>query len=105
MTVCLPKTQANQTPEDYRPITFLKSDYKILARIVARRLRTVLADRLTETQFCGVPGNTVIDAVAAVRNTVAYVESRRIPLCVLSLDFKNAFVRIAHNHLFQTLHG
>ena len=26
-----------------------------------------------------------------------------IPLCFLSLDFKNAFVRIAHNYPFQTL--
>jgi len=49
-----------------------------------RPVRPVLADHLTETQFCGVPGNTV----ATVRDTIAYAESKRIPLCVLSLDFK-----------------
>jgi len=87
--VCLPKAQGNQTPEDYRPITFLNSDYKILARIIAQRLRPVLAIHLTETQFSRVPGNTIIGAVATVRDTIAYAESRRIPLCVLSLDFKN----------------
>jgi len=65
----------------------------------------VLADNLTETQFCGVSGNTIIDAVATVRDTIAYAESRRIPLCVLFLDFKNALDRIAHNYLFQTLQG
>ena len=87
------------------PITLLKSDYKILARIIAQRLRPVLVDHLMQTQFCGVPGNTIIDAVATVRDTIAYAESRRIPLCVLSLDFKNAFDRVAHNYLFQTLQG
>jgi len=57
--VCLPKAQGDQTPEDYRPITLFNSDYKILARIIAPRLRPVLVDYLTETQFCGVPGNTI----------------------------------------------
>jgi len=53
----------------------------------------------------GVPGNTIIDAVATVRDTIVYVESRRIPLCVLSLDFKNSFDRIAKNYLFEVLQG
>ena len=53
----------------------------------------------------GVPGNTIIDAMATVRDTIEYAESRSIPLCVLSLDFKNAFDRIAHSYLFQTLQG
>ena len=37
--ICLPKPRGNPTPADYRPITLLNSDYKILARMVARRLR------------------------------------------------------------------
>ena len=65
----------------------------------------MLADHLTETQFCRVPGNKIIDAVTTARGTIAYEESRRIPLCVLSLNFKNVFDRIAHNYLFQTLQG
>ena len=103
--VCLPKAQGNQPPEDYRPITLLNSDYKILARIIAQHLRPVLADHLTETQFCEFLGNTIMDAVATVRDTIAYAERRKIPLCVLSLDFKNAFDRISHNYLFQTPQG
>jgi len=103
--VFLPKAHGNQTPEDYRHITLLNSDYNILARIIAQRLRPVLADHLTEAQFCEVPGNTIIDAGATVRDTIAYAENGRIPLCVLSLDFKNAFDRITHNYLFQTLQG
>ena len=43
--------------------------------------------------------------MATVRDTIAYAESRRVTLCVLSLAFKNAFDRIAHNYLFQTLQG
>jgi len=45
----------------------------------------------------------IIDAMATLRDTIAYAETRRIPLCVLSLDFRNAFNRITHNYLSQTL--
>jgi len=65
----------------------------------------VLAEHLTETQFCGVTADTIIDAVATVLDTIACAEIRRIPLFVLSLDFKNACDRIAHNCLFQTPQG
>ena len=100
MIFCLTKARGNQTPEGYRPITLLKCDYKILASVIAHRLRPVLAEHFTETQFCGVPVNTILDAVATVADTIAYEESRMIPLCVLSLDFKNAFDGIAHDCLF-----
>jgi len=86
--ICLPKAQENQTAEDYRPITLLKSDYKILARIIAQRLRQVLAVHLMETKFCGVTGNTIIDAVAMVRDTIAYAESRRISLSICSSGYR-----------------
>jgi len=83
--IYLPKRKGTNQ-EDYRPITLLNSDYNILTRVIAQRLRPVLADHLTETQFCGVPRNTIIDAVATVRGTIAYAESRRIPLCVKMLS-------------------
>jgi len=31
MIICLPKKDCNDTPEGYRPITLLNTDYKILA--------------------------------------------------------------------------
>jgi hypothetical protein len=63
----------------------------------------VLEDHLLENQFCGVPGNAILDAVVTVRDTIAYAESKKMPLCVLSLDFKNAFDRISHKYVFQIL--
>jgi len=89
---CLPKAHRNQTPEDYHPITLLNSDYKILARITAQSLGPVLVEQLPETQFCGVPGNAILHAVATVGDTIAHAESRIIPLCVLSPDFKNDLI-------------
>jgi hypothetical protein len=66
MIACLPKHDRAQTRTDYRPITLFNDDYKLLARILALRLRPLLADYLWKTQFCCVPDSTNLDAVATV---------------------------------------
>jgi len=86
--VCIPKSAKPRAPEDYRPITVLNKDYKILARLIAALVRPILAEVLHPSQSCGVPGNTIFDTVATVCDTIAYAETTRRPLCVASLDFK-----------------
>jgi hypothetical protein len=101
--VCLPKHDKALIPADYLPITLLNVDYKLLARILARRLRPLLADYLQKAQVCGGPGYTILDAFATERDAIAQSEVRRTPLCVLSLVFHEAFDRIAHRYLFAIL--
>jgi hypothetical protein len=62
-------------------------------------VRPILAELLHPSQYCGVPENTIFDAVATVRDTSAYAETTRRPVCVISVDFKLAFVWISHTYL------
>ena len=101
--VCLPKSGPMVTPADRRPITLLNTDYKILARVIARRLRPLLALHLKTTQFCGVPGNTIFEAVATVRDVIAHAEHEKLPVCILTLDFQQAFDNLSHEYLFTIL--
>jgi hypothetical protein len=78
-------------------------DYKIFARILAERVHSVLGDMLHLSQYCGSPGTSIFDAVATVRDTIAYAEMSRTPQCVLSLDFAKAFDKMSHTYLFEIL--
>jgi hypothetical protein len=102
--VCLPKGNDVDSPEGYRPISLLTTDYKLLARIMAARLSTGLQDILHGTQFCGVPGNTILDSLAIIRDAIAISESTGAPLCVVSLHFATAFDNISHQYIFKILH-
>ena len=73
--------------------------------MIAQRLQPVIQEHLPRTQYCGVPGNSIIDATATIRDTIAYAENKGLPMCVLSLDFTSAFDMIAHEYLFQILQG
>jgi hypothetical protein len=57
----------DRSPEDYRPITLMNAGYKRMTRIIANRLRPLMADLLQPSQHSDVLGNTVFEAVAAVR--------------------------------------
>jgi len=69
--VCIPKHTHPITIDDYRPLTLMNTDYKILTRIIAARLRQFLADVIHPNQYCGVPGKSIFEAVAAVRDAIA----------------------------------
>jgi len=105
--VCLPKKTHPKKIEDYRPLTLLNVDYKILARVIANRLKLILPVIIHPYQHCGIQGRSVFGAVATVRDAIAYAEVTKKPLCVVSIDFNAAFDRISHIHLKELLraHG
>jgi len=67
IVVCIPKTTSPKTPADYRPITFLNTDYKILGRLVSSRQQPILAELLHPSQHGAVQGGGIFDAVPTVR--------------------------------------
>jgi len=85
----------------------MNTDYNIMTRIIANRLRPYLPALFHPSQHCGVQGSSVFEAVATVRYAIAYTEITKKPLCVVSLDFSAAFDNISHAYLQEILstHG
>jgi hypothetical protein len=50
-----------------------------------------MSDILQPSQYCGRHGNTIFEAVAAIRDIVAYTEVYKESVCLLTIDFKEAF--------------
>jgi hypothetical protein len=85
--ICLPKSQESRSPDDFRPISLLNTEYKILTRFLANRLRQILAEQITSSQYCGVPGKSILDALAYIRDIPSHYENKGKPLCLMTLDF------------------
>ena len=101
--ICLPKTNNRDTLDSYRPISLLNTEYKLLARIMATRLKPILTALMPTGQYCGIPGKSMLDALAAIRDVIAYHETEKRPMCIVTLDFQKAFDKIAHDYLFRIL--
>lgn len=100
--MCIPKWTRSTHPADFRPITLLNTVNKILARIIASKIRPALEELLRTSQYCGVPGK-IFEAVANVKDAITNAEVAQIHICVLSLDFKEAFDKISHTYPFTIL--
>ena len=101
--VCLLKSRDPITPADFRPITLLNTDYKIMDRTIAYRLCHMMEELLHPSKFCGVSGRTIFEAMATVLQAIAQAEVTRVPLCALFLDFQEGFDRISHQYIFTIL--
>jgi hypothetical protein len=69
--------------------------------MIVNGLRPTLSDMILPSQYYGVPGNTIFNAMASVRDAIAYAGLTHAALCILSLDFTAAFDGISHTYLFQ----
>ena len=103
--ISLPKNNGDLAPVGYFPITLMNTDYKILARLMARLLTLVLEEQLSSRQYCSVPGISILEAVSVLRDVVVYAVLTCTPICILLLHFRNAFDRISLRYLLKILAG
>lgn len=88
--------------DNYRPLTMLNVDYKILARVMSERIKKVISTVVGGTQAYSVPGRNIVDTVRSVRDVVGYMKEKGEGI-VLSLDLNKAFDRVNHDYLFRVL--
>uniref|UniRef100_A0A3B3DIN6 Reverse transcriptase domain-containing protein n=1 Tax=Oryzias melastigma TaxID=30732 RepID=A0A3B3DIN6_ORYME len=86
---------------NYQPITLLNLDYKILATILAGRMREVIPSILSSTQAYGVPGRDIADVILSLRYSVEHMAWSGGNL--LSVDFVKAFDKVGHSFLWRVL--
>jgi hypothetical protein len=101
--VRISKKSTHSQPSDFRSLTLLNAELKLLSRILANRLKRRLPEIMHPKQFCGTSDNNIHGALAAIRETIAHSEHTNAPACIFSLDFQNAFDNIAHTYLFEIL--
>jgi hypothetical protein len=101
--ILIPKTPHPSNTKDFRPITLLNSDYKILKKVLANRLKVYLAKLVNIAQKGYVPGRTILDAISTIRDVIAYKNTEKEAGCILSIDFQNAYDVIDHGYLLKVL--
>ena len=89
--------------QNWHPISFLNTDYKILAKIFSKRLSKVLATIVDPDQMCAVPNRTILTNGLLLRDIIDLSNERGIPAALVCLDQLKAFDRVSWDFLFKTL--
>jgi hypothetical protein len=79
--ILIPKTPHPSSTKDFSPITLLTTDYKILTKMLANRLKVYLAKLVNIAQKGCVPGRTILDAISTIRDMIAYKNTAKEAGC------------------------
>ena len=99
----IPKNDEVRSLHNWRPISLQNCDAKILAMVLANRLKPCLPDLVRPSQVCSVPGRQIQNHILLVREAIAYAKHKGSPLYVLSLDQEKAFDRVNWRYMFGVL--
>ena len=95
----IPKVSIPQQLNDYRPISLVGCMYKVLAKVLANRLRGVLGSVISESQSTFVKGKQILDGILIANEAVD--EARRLnkELLMFKVDFEKAYDSVDLNYL------
>ena len=88
---------------NWRPITLLNSDYKIIEKVLSNRLKTVLPDVINEDQKGFMQGRHIEENVRLVEDVIDYCEDKNVPGAIICVDQSKAFDRVEWEWLDRTL--
>ena len=88
--------------ENYRPLSMLNTDYKMLARVLSNRIKRVIGTVVGGTQAYSIPGRDISDTVSSIRDVFGHMK-KEVGGVVVSLDLNKAFDRVNHTYLFRVL--
>ena len=81
----------------------LNSDYKVFAKMVARRLSKVISKMVSEMQACAVPGRMISENLILVRDIIHFCKDRNSLIILTSFDLEKAYDKANHGFLWEVL--
>ena len=99
----LPKKGNLQDIKNWRPVSLLCVDYKILSKVLASRLGKAMEEVIHRDQTYCVPGRSMVDNVHLIRDVLDVSSSLGLDTGLISLDQEKAFDRVEHNFLWTVM--
>ena len=89
--------------KNWRPISLLNADYKILTKILAERLKKVLPKIIHPDQKGFVQGRNINQANRLLQDIIHYSDQKEQNAAIIFLDYEKAFDRVEWSWTLQCL--
>nr|GEV94404.1 hypothetical protein [Tanacetum cinerariifolium] len=99
----VPKVEDPLTIGDFRPISLIGCQYKIIAKILARCLSRVVSSVIGDVQMAFIKSRQIIDGPLVVDEIIAWAKKYKRRLMFLKVDFEKAFNSLSWSFLFSIL--
>lgn len=99
----IPKINSPITFGDYRPIILLNSLYKVIAKVLANRLKTVIDSVVGPEQTAFIEGRNILDGPLIVSEIISWAKKVKRRTMVFKIDFEKAFDSISWPFLDEVM--
>ncbi|CAI5961158.1 unnamed protein product [Closterium sp. NIES-65] len=103
VTILLHKKGDKESIGNYRPITLLSFFYKLLAKVLANRIKVALPRVISPNQFGFLPGRSLKEAVSLVADVIDAAAEGDEDWLLLLVDFQKTYDSVSQEYLFKTL--
>ncbi|RVW65596.1 putative ribonuclease H protein [Vitis vinifera] len=101
--VLIPKKGGAEDLTDFRPISLVGSLYKLLAKVLANRLKKVVGKVVSTTQNAFVEGRQILDAALIANEVIDSLMKRKESGVLCKLDLEKAYDRINWDFLLSVM--
>ncbi|MCH79282.1 cysteine-rich receptor-like protein kinase [Trifolium medium] len=99
----IPKVDCPQRLNDFRPISLVGSLYKILAKVLANRLRAVIGNVISEAQTAFVKDRQILDGILIANEVVDEARKCKKELLLFKVDFEKAYDSVDWGYLDEVM--
>ena len=99
----IPKKEGVEDLRDFRPINLVGSVYKLLAKVLANRLKSVMREVIFDSQQAFVQGRQILDAVLIANETLDSRLKDNRPGLLLKMDIEKAFDHVNWDFLMEVM--
>ncbi|GJU90435.1 RNA-directed DNA polymerase, eukaryota, partial [Tanacetum coccineum] len=101
----IPKVVDAKLVTDFRPISLIGSVYKVVTKILANRLATVISDLVSNTQSAFVANRQILDGPFILNEVLSWCKRKRKQALVFKVDFAKAYDSVRWDFLLDILHA
>jgi len=88
---------------NWRPLTLLNTDYKILAKLFAYRIKNLLPDLINDDQTGFIPGRYIGCNINRILSAIDYSNTNNIEAMLISIDFQKAFDSMEWEFVYKAM--
>nr|GEV07363.1 RNA-directed DNA polymerase, eukaryota [Tanacetum cinerariifolium] len=101
----IPKVTDAKFVNDFRPISLIGSVYKVVSKILAKRLAVVISEIVSNTQSAFISNRQILDGPFILNEVFSWCKRKKKQALVFKVDFAKAYDSVRWDFLLDVLHA